>query len=57
MVASIVVEARADVVTASGVDGKGFSTFRTLMGEHFDARGGKWCLVKVESAVDLGMGG
>ncbi len=56
LVASIVVEARANVVASSGVDGESFAAFGTFMGVDLDAGWGKRCFVEIERAVDLGIG-
>ena len=56
LVASIVVEARTNVVTSSGVHGESFAAVGTFMGVDFDAEWGKRCFVEIERAVDLGVG-
>ena len=56
VIAAVVTEARANIVAASGVDRECFSTFGAFVSVDFDTRWGKWCLVKVEGAMDLGVG-
>ena len=56
LVASIVVEARTNVVTSSRVHGESFAAVGTFMGVDFDAGWGKRCFVEIERAVDLGIG-
>ena len=55
LVAAVMIEARANVISSSRVDGKGFSAFGAFMCVNFDPGGSQWCFVKVESSVDLGV--
>jgi hypothetical protein len=48
VVAAVVIEARANVVAASRVDGESFMAFSAFMGVDFDAGGSKRRFVKVE---------
>ena len=57
LVASILVEARANVETSGGMDSKRFSAFSAFMGEDFDAGWCQWGFIEIERAVKLGMGG
>jgi hypothetical protein len=49
-------EARAKVVASSRVDGECFTAFGAFMCVDFDAGRSKRGFVKVECAMDLGMG-
>ncbi len=57
VVAAVVVKARANVVTAGGVDRESLSAFGAFMGVDFDAGWSKWRLVEIVRAVNLGVGG
>jgi hypothetical protein len=57
IVAAVVMEARADVVTSSRVDRESFTAFSTLVCVDFDAWRSKRCFVEIESTVDLSVGG
>jgi hypothetical protein len=57
IVAAVVIEARADVVTSSRVDRESFTAFSTLVCVDFDAWRSKRCFVEIESTVDLSVGG
>ena len=57
IVAAVVMEVRADVVTSSRVDGESFAAFSTFVYVDFDAWRSKRCFVEFESTVDLSVGG
>ena len=57
LVASVVVEARTEVETSSGVDGKGFTAFGAFVGKDSDAGWSEGSFGEIEGTVNLGVGG
>ena len=55
-IAAIVMQSRAKVPAGGAVAGVGFADRGILMHNDFGAEGTKWRLVKVEGAMELGVG-
>ena len=56
-IAAIVMQSRAKVPAGGAVAGVGFADRGLLMHNDFGAKGTDWRSVKVEGAMDLGLGG